>query len=31
MKPIRTRIKIEQEEFFNKKFNRKHFDGLIKG
>ncbi|UJR31774.1 hypothetical protein I4U23_019252 [Adineta vaga] len=30
MKSITNKIKIEQEQFFIKKFNRKHFDGLIK-
>ncbi|CAF3555520.1 unnamed protein product [Rotaria socialis] len=30
MRPISNRIKIEQKDFFIKKFNRNHFDKLIK-
>lgn len=31
MKPISNKIKVEQNQFFNKKFNRNHFQNLIKG
>ncbi|CAF4879974.1 unnamed protein product, partial [Rotaria sp. Silwood2] len=30
MKPLTNKIKNEQTQFFNKKFNRNHFDKLIK-
>lgn len=30
-KPVSHKPKIEREQYFNKKFHRKHFDSLVKG